>query len=207
MHKTGWLLTAFALVALCGCNAGSSGGGSKGSQTAKPLAGKKVLMVIAAKNFRDEELKEPRDVLQKAGAVVTLASSTLDEARGMLGTKAKPEILVKEAKASDYDAVVFVGGQGATEYFTDSSAHKLAQDAVQEGKVLGAICYAPVILANAGVLKGKRATCFESLAQNLKDKGAVYRKQSPLADGKIVTADGPKSASSFGYALKTALSK
>ncbi|MBW2039836.1 MAG: DJ-1/PfpI family protein [Deltaproteobacteria bacterium] len=160
--------------------------------------GKRVLMVIAHNGFRDEELARPKALLEEAGYQVTIASSSLGEAKGMLGARAKPQILFKDVKVSDYEAVIFVGGIGAQEYWHDAAAHHLAQEAISQGKVLGAICIAPVILANAGVLQGKRATVWASEEGRLRKKGAKYTGKMVEVNGLIVTANGPKAAEAFG---------
>ena len=77
------------------------------------LTGKKVVMIIAEKNFRDEELLEPKKILEEEGASVTVASTTLRTATGMFGAKATPDILLSELKMDEYDAIIFVGGAGA----------------------------------------------------------------------------------------------
>jgi len=169
------------------------------------LKGKKAVMIIASSQFRDEELFETRKVLEAAGVKVTLASSSLKEATGMLGGKAKADVLLKDVKASDYDAVIFVGGMGANEYFADVTAHALAREAVNTGKVVAAICIAPSTLANAGVLKGKKATCYPSEKGNLVKKGADHTGKNVEKDGKLITADGPTSAKAFGHALVEAM--
>jgi protease I len=202
-----------AAVVLAGCG-GDRGETRTGPETAgdeatagaeKKLAGRKVLMVIASQKFRDEELFVPRKALADAGADVTLAASSLEEATGMLGGKARADLLLADAKAADYDAVVFVGGSGAKEYLDSAAAHGLARSALEEGKVLGAICLAPGILANAGLLDGRKATCYGGGAANLKARGAQYTGGSVEVDGRIVTADGPRSAQAFAEALIKAL--
>jgi len=170
------------------------------------LSGKKVVMIIASRNFRDEEFNEPYRLLKNSGAEVTIASSSLEQAVGMLGGTAKPEVLIGDVKAEDYDAVVFVGGSGSSEYFNNPTAHKIAQEAAAAGKVLCAICIAPSTLANAGVLNGKKATCFNSEAGNLKAKGADYTGSPVERDGNIITAQGPNAARDFAKAIAEALS-
>jgi protease I len=167
----------------------------------------KVLMVIAPSNFRDEEYFETRQVLESAGFSVLTASKDLGAAKGMLGGAATPDIALPDAKAKDYDAVVFVGGNGAKVYFDDSSAKSLAKDAFTKGKVVAAICIAPTILANAGILKGRKATVFkdDGLIDNLKAKGAEYTGESVTVDGKVVTANGPPAAKAFGKAIAEAM--
>jgi len=182
----------------------AGGNGGKGGAM-KQLDGKKVVMVIASDKFRDEELKEPKEFLEKLGAKVTVASTTLERVTGMLGAMAKPEILLDNVEAADYDAVVFIGGFGAQQYFQDPTAHALAQDAARQGKVLGAICIAPALLANAGLLNGKTATCYESEAETLKKNGANYTGKPVEVDGKIVTGNGPDAAKEFGQALAKVL--
>jgi len=178
-----------------------------GEGTMADLTGKKALIVIASQNFRDEEFTEPCELLKKAGVIVTIASSKTDVATGMLGKKVKPDSLVSAVKAADYDMVIFVGGSGASEYFNSSAAHVLARDAVTGNKILGAICLAPAILARAGILKGKKATCFSAVREFLRNGGAEVQPGGLVVDGKIITADGPQSAKPFAAALLQALAK
>ncbi len=131
--------------------------GCKAKETeARSLAGKHILMIIARNGFRDEELFEPKELFEKLGARVTVASSRAGECKGMLGAVVRAEKALGDVDANDFDAVVFVGGVGAKELFDHERAHELARGA----KVLGAICLAPAILARAGVLKDKAATAY-----------------------------------------------
>lgn len=205
-------LTLFIAAALmpAGCNPQQTSGPSL--EAAQPsqsqsLKGKKVVMVIASRNFRGEELSKPRSILAARGASVTLASNSLAEATGMLGAKAKADVLIRDVSAADYDAVVFIGGSGASEYFKDPTAHALCKAAAAGRKLLCAICIAPGILANAGVLKGKKATVCKGSADMLKRSGATYTGKPVEVDGLIITADGPGSSSAFGEAIAEALAK
>lgn len=170
------------------------------------LDGKKVLMVIASNNFRDEEYAEPRKVLEDAGARVIVACSSLGMAKGKLGLEVKPDILISNVKEGDYDGIVFVGGGGSKEYFDSPVAHKLAQDFYRQGKLTSAICIAPAVLANAGLLKEKKATSFPSSAETLRTKGAVFTGGDVESDGTIVTGVGPEAAKKFGEKLVAVLS-
>ncbi|MFH1774816.1 MAG: DJ-1/PfpI family protein [Methanobacteriota archaeon] len=165
----------------------------------------KVLMIIASQRFRDEELLKPKKVLEEQGVEVTIASSSLETATGMLGAKVKPDILLRDARVEDYDAVIFVGGTGAQEYWNDSLAHSIARKAAESKKLLGAICIAPVTLANAGLLAGRKATVWSSEVGKIKSKGANYTGAGVEIDGKIITADGPGSAEKFGWAIANSL--
>lgn len=161
----------------------------------------KVLIIIAPNNFRDEELLEPKRLFEAGGFKVTIASKGVSTATGMLGAKVKVDLDISSIKPSDYDAVVFVGGAGAKIYFNDPVALSIAKEAVKSHKVVGAICIAPSILANAGLIKGKKATSFPSEKSNLELKEAVYSSSDVVTDSKIVTACGPAASGEFGKAI------
>ena len=169
-----------------------------GSTTMSKLQGKKILMIIASQNFRDEELFKPRELFIKEGMEVILASSSLEISRGMLGGTARPDILIGEVKVEEFEAIIFVGGIGASEYWNNPIAHKIAKEAVSLNKLICAICIAPVTLANAGILEGKKATVFPSEINRLKAKGAIYTKKDVEVDGNIITGKGPQAAKEFG---------
>ncbi|MFB0538172.1 MAG: DJ-1/PfpI family protein, partial [Anaerolineae bacterium] len=103
-------------------------------------AAMRVAFIIAHEGFRDDEYTEPRAVLEDRGVQVTVASSSLETAMGMMGATVQPDVLVSDIVVSDYGAIVFIGGPGAAEYWDDPTAHRIAQEAVAQGKVLAAIC-------------------------------------------------------------------
>lgn len=165
------------------------------------LANKTILMVLAPTDFRDEEYQEPRRVFEEAGAVVKVASKGVTEAKGSYGLNTSVSLDIYDASTNDYDAIVFIGGQGAAIYFNDNKVLDLAESFYEQGKVIGAICIAPSILANARILGGKKATAFGSEEQNLTEKGAIYTGEKVTVDGKVVTANGPAAAEEFGKAI------
>jgi protease I len=169
------------------------------------LSGRNVLMVVASRDFRDEEYAVPRAALETAGASVAVASSALTTARGMLGAHVTPDLLLRDAKAADYDAVVFVGGSGAGEYWEDTAAHALAKAAFRAGKVTAAICVAPVTLANAGLLDGRQATVWPDCRDALRARGARVVEGPVVRDGNVITASGPPAAADFGRELVRAI--
>lgn len=156
-----------------------------------------ILMVIAQEGFRDEELEIPKALFEEKGFKVEVAARTTAEAKGMLGLKVKPDLALGEVDLAKYKAVVFVGGVGAQDYFSDPQALGLAREAYRQGKVLGAICLAPVILARAGVLEGKRATVWPSEAEALRKAKALHTGRDVEVDGRVVTAKGPHAARAF----------
>ena len=172
------------------------------------IQGKTVCLIIAPENFRDEELIETRHELESAGARVALVSSHTNTVKGMLGATARPEGLISDVDPAAYDAVVFIGGSGSAALFEDSASIRLARGAAKQGKLVGAICIAPSILANAGLLKGRRATVFggDRFIRILRKGGSSYTAEPVTVDGSIITADGPTSATRFGRTLVKALS-
>jgi protease I len=162
---------------------------------------KQAVMIIAKKVFRDEELLETREELEKAGVKTIIASSSEGDCIGKLGAEVKAEISLSDIKVKDYDAVVFVGGNGAEQYYEDNTALTIAKDAAAEGKTLAAICIAPRILANAGLLEGIQATCYESEAENIEKLGAEFIDTDVVVDGRIITGSGPHASRRFGQAI------
>jgi protease I len=160
---------------------------------------KKILFVIAPRDFRDEEYLEPRKLFDAAGCEVVVASSVVGPVRGFHGTWVTADKAIPECHARDYDAVVFAGGRGVKVYFDDAGAQRLAREAVEHGKVLAAICSAPGILANAGVLQDVAATSWETERPLLVAKGAVLDTSKPVVrSGRIVTGEGAPVSSAFG---------
>ena len=194
-------LSLIAMLALC----------VSGKMTAFNLTGKKIALIIAHENFRDEEFQEPHDLFTKSGASVEIVSTSLEEARGMLGKTVKPTMLLSEVSVDDFDAIVFVGGSGATVYWNDETAHKIAKEASEKGKIVAAICISPVTLANAGVLQGKRATVWDdgsrSYISKLEAGGASYVEQDVVRDGNVITANGPHAARKFAEEIAKALTE
>ncbi len=165
----------------------------------------KILMVIAQKKFRDEELTIPLEAFRKEGHQVDIASRKAGKCTGMLGGTAVAELSIKNLNTDSYDAVVFVGGSGSSVYFDDTHAIGIAQQMYDGGKIVAAICIAPVILANAGILKSREATVFSSESGTIRRKGAKYTGGGVAVDGKIITGDSPGSAGAFAEKVCEAL--
>lgn len=175
----------------------------------------KILMIIAPENFRDEELLIPKRVFEEAGAEVEIASTKKGVAKGMLGARIEVKKDIHEINVDDYDAVVFVGGSGTPLVRQEERALEIAREAAEKGKVLAAICWAPTILAKAGVLKGKHATVWrgpdpeyeKSTDVVLEDHGAIYTGEGVSRDGNIITANGPANAEAFAKEILKVLGK
>lgn len=171
------------------------------------LEGKTVVFVIAWRGFRDEELLVPSRLLLALGARTRVASSALGDALGVLGARIPVDLLYTAIRPVETDALVLVGGEGATEFFDDRAAHGLVREVLAAGRVVGAICFAGSTLANAGVLEGRAATAFPTRAAHLRAKGARWSEAGVVRDGRLITAQGPESSEGFGKELIAALSE
>jgi protease I len=161
----------------------------------------KVLMIIAPERFRDEELFVTKEELEKAGHETVIASITEGICLGSRGGFANATLTLAEVEIGNYNAVVFVGGGGSRVYFDHEEALRIAKEMFKQEKVLAAICLAPVILANAGVLKGRNATVAGTEAGAIESKGAKYTGPGVMVDGLIVTGNAPKSSRLFGQKI------
>lgn len=185
---------------------------AKKEETTMPeetLKDKRVAMIVAFRDFRDDEYFVPREILEKAGAKITNVSNNSGTAIGADGGEVKIDLTLEdliELRVAEYDAVVFIGGTGALNHLDNDYSYSIAKATISQDMVLGAICISPTILAKAGVLKGKRATVWSSVIDKsavkvLEENGAIYENKSVVVDGKIITADGPAAAQEFGQKL------
>jgi len=168
-------------------------------------------MIIAPDNFRDEELFVTKNILEKAGFQVEVAAKKKGLIKGVMGGQIQVEKDFKELNLTNYQALVFIGGPGTRQYFTDQQVLNIAQKAAQQQMLLAAICIAPVILGNAGLLVSKKATVWSSTEdQSYIDKivqngQAIYTQENVVVDDLIITANGPAAAPQFARAITKAL--
>ena len=172
------------------------------------MQNKKVLMVIAPKDFRDEELFEPMAVFESKGLEVDVVSTQKGECVGMLGNKITVDKTIYDVDANDYVAIVIVGGIGSKQYlWNNERLLELVKEFYSQNKVVSAICLSPVVLARAGVLKGKKATVYPApeAIEELKKAGAIYEDRGIVVDGNVITAKSPDYARLFGLEVFKAI--
>ena len=166
----------------------------------------KAVYVVAHRDFRDEEFFVPKEILEAAGVSVSVASFEKSPAVGLHGGVTPVDLSVSEIKSGDFDALLIAGGPGIHKRFTDADLRRAVLDFYGSGKIIGAICAAPTVLALSGILKGKNATVWKTqddgeLVRTIIREGAFYHDESVIADGNIVTASAPAAAHAFGQKI------
>lgn len=177
---------------------------------------KRVVIIVPGKYFNDTEYFGVENALQLAGIRPVIASSIVgEEIKGVERNTINAAVPVKDIKADDYDAFVFIGGPGAKEYFNDKGVLSLVQAADKKNKILAAIGIAPAIFAYADIVKDRNVASFTSQRRALINAGAEWKNTSLEIDDNIITASGPDAAQvaaggsdvarRFGVAILSAL--
>ena len=142
----------------------------------------------------------------------TLFRSKKGIAKGNQGGEIEVLYSFEDLSNLNYDALIIIGGMGAWKYLNNSSLYSYLKKAVANHKIIGAIGVAPIILAQAGILFGKKATIWsqplhQKLVKQLKSLGVNYLKNHLVQDGIIITADSARSVKLFVTAIVTSLTK
>ncbi len=162
---------------------------------------KKVLVPLA-QGCEELEAVTIIDLLRRAGITVVTAGLDAEPVRASRGTRLLPDTTLDEALKQDYDMVVLPGGQpGSDNLNRDPRIHALLRKMADSGKFTAAICAAPGVLAQAGILKGKRATSFPGVLEKLTHTGVTLQDQAVVKDGKVITSKGPGTAMDFALEL------
>lgn len=165
----------------------------------------KVLIAITHDGFRDEELEAVTKALLEAGHRFSIGSTHHTEARGRFGKLIKPDVSMSYVEPRDYDAIVFVGGNGLEEFVMDSSISRLVIQFHQDRKIVAAIGMAVEILIYAGLMSGKRATTDPLTMSKIQDAGGYFTGNRTEWDSNILTASGYLAAEEFAQELVNGL--
>ena len=156
--------------------------------------------IILADGFEEVEAIAIIDVLRRAGINTVIAGLHDGNITSAHAVKIIPDTVIDTVKADDFDMIVLPGGQpGSDNLNADTRVIALIRSFVQKGKLIGAICAAPIVLGTAGVLVGKRATAYPSYKDKL--GGATYEEKSVVEDGNVLTSRGAGTALAFGLAI------
>lgn len=168
------------------------------------LDGKQIALVVGQKNYDEKEFRFLFEALEEQGADVVVASNSQEKALGRLEGYVTPDVRIADLDASEYDAIVLVGGYGARVYlWNDEDTHQALRKFAQNQKLIAAISTAPVALAKAGVLEKRQATVYPDYESNLilEEAGAALSQKSLVVDGRIITAKNNSQLQAFVDAI------
>lgn len=151
----------------------------------------KKILLISADDFEDTELLFPLYRLKEEGFYVDVASMKKGKITGKHGYSVEANKSLKEINPDDYDMLVLPGGKAPSSVRKDSDAIRIANNFFEKGKPVSAICHGPQILVTAGLLKGRHATSYKTVAPEIKEAGAIYEDREVVVDGNLVTSRQP----------------
>ena len=149
----------------------------------------KKTVIITAQNFQDEEFTYPYYRLLEEGYSVDVATPDKSVVYGKYGVPARPTIDTKDLKAADYDLVILPGGFEAPDRLRiRKEVLSFVKGMYENNKVVAAICHGPWICISAGIIKGKKATGYMSIADDIRNAGAIYVEEDVVVDGNLITS-------------------
>jgi len=152
--------------------------------------------ILVTDGFEQVELTGPRAALEKAGFVTEVVSPNPKQVKAVIhdkpGRTVAVDVPLDRAKAARYDALLLPGGvMNPDSLRTEPAAVRFVQSFFTAGKPVGAICHGPIMLIEAGVLKGRRLTSYPSIQTDARNAGATWTNQVVVVDGNLVTSRKP----------------
>lgn len=154
-------------------------------------------LMISADNFEDTELLVPYYRLKEEGIQVDIASMRKDSIKGKHGYEVIANKTLKEIKPDGYDVLVLPGGKAPEAIRKEKEALEIARHFFQKNKPVAAICHGPQTLISAGLLKGRHATCYKTVAPEMEEAGALYEDKEVVVDGNLITSRQPADLPAF----------
>jgi protease I len=168
---------------------------------ATELAGKKVAILVTD-GFEQVEMTKPRQALQDAGADVKIVSPKSGKIQGMnhadKGEKFDVDLELDEARPEDFDALMIPGGlMNPDELRSNPEALEFTRHFFNEGKPVAAICHAPWVLIDAGVVRGRTLTSWPNIRTDVKNAGGKWVNEEVVVDNGLVTSRKPDDIPAF----------
>lgn len=162
----------------------------------------KSVLIPLAPGFEDLEAVTLIDLLRRAGVEVVTAGLHAGLIEGRRGVRIQPDATLEEVMARDYDMIALPGGMPGAEHLkNDARVQALLRRLGGAGKYTAAICAAPIALAQAGLLDGKRATSYPGFVEKLGLPNTICLNEPVVVDGKVATSRGPGTAMDFALTL------
>ena len=154
-------------------------------------------LILAADGFEDSELLFPLYRLLEEGAEVDVAAPEKGPLSGKHGYTAEANMTLDEAKAEGYDLLVLPGGKAPESVRLNENAVAVTRQMVESGKPVASICHGAQVLISAGVLKGRRVTCYQGVRDDVKAAGAEYSDEEVIVDGNLISSRRPSDLPAF----------
>lgn len=160
------------------------------------------VLILSTNGFEQSELERPLADLKAKGAKVHVVTPDGEDIKGWdkdnWGNTVKADKALADAKADDYDAIVLPGGQINPDILrVNKDAVALVKSFADAGKVVAAICHAPWLLIEAGIIEGRKATSYHSISTDLKNAGAHFEDSEVVVDKGIITSRSPEDLDAF----------
>lgn len=136
--------------------------------------------------------------MKEEGINTHVASMRKGPIKGKHGYEIEADIAFKEVNPADYDILVISGGKGPEKIRLDEDALEIARHFFKENKPVAAICHGPQVLVSAGVIKGRKATCWIGIRDDLIAAGALYKDNEVVVDGNFISSRSPADLYAFG---------
>jgi protease I len=164
------------------------------------------ILIIATDGFEEWELFGPREILQKRGAEVVLASLKRDPIQATVhddpGKTIRPDLTIDAARAEEFDGLIIPGGvRNPDQLRMHPQVIALIREFDRQSKPIAAICHGPWLLVEADLLRGRSATSWPSIRTDLRNAGAVVVDQAAVTDGNLVTSRNPDDVEPFTSAF------
>ncbi|MEH1933903.1 MAG: DJ-1/PfpI/YhbO family deglycase/protease [Nostoc sp.] len=163
----------------------------------------KKVAILIEQGVEDAEFTVPYNGLKQAGFEVIVLGSRMNEKykgkQGKLSVQA--DGTTTEAIAAEFDAVVIPGGMAPDKMRRNPNTVSFVQDAIQQGKLVAAVCHGPQVLIEGDLLKGKQVTGFSAIAKDIVNAGANYLDESLVVDGNLITSREPGDLAIFTTAI------
>ena len=154
-------------------------------------------LIVSADNFEDSELLVPYYRLQEAGYRVEVGAGKKGVIHGKHGYEVKVDKSFNEIDPAEYGVLILPGGKAPEAIRHNAKVQEIARHFMATDKPVGAICHGPQTLVSAGLLAGRRATCYRTVAKELQECGALYVDREVVVDGKLVTSREPADLPAF----------
>ncbi len=158
-------------------------------------------LIISADNFEDMELFYPLHRLKEEGVAVKVASMKEGAITGKHGYSIHVDLTLAEVKPEEFDMLVLPGGRAPERVRLEEKALEVARYFFNENRPVASICHGVQILISAGVIRGRKATCFIGIRDDLKSAGAQYEDKEVVVDDNLVTSRNPDDLYAFGMEL------